>query len=130
ATADNTAKAIYGGDLLGNLWRFQLDNSAAVPVNSVTKLATVSGPGGTLQPITVKPELGEVGSNKNRLIFFGTGKFIGDTDKTTVARQSIYAIKDALDAACSGLCTDPAAATAVTSMTRTGSYPNDTITGF
>jgi len=130
ATADNTAKAVYGGDLLGNLWRFQLDDTAAVPVNSVTKLATVTGPGGSLQPITVKPELGDVGSNHNRLIFFGTGKFIGDSDKTTVARQSIYAIKDALDAACSGACTDPAAAAAVTTMTRTGTYPNDSITGF
>jgi type IV pilus assembly protein PilY1 len=130
ATSDNTAKAVYGGDLLGNVWRFQFDNTASVPVNSVTKLATVQGPGGTLQPITVKPELGEVGTNKNRVIFFGTGKFIGDSDKATVARQSIYAIKDAMNAACSGTCTDPAAATAVTDMARSGTYPSDSIAGF
>jgi len=130
ATNDNTAKAVYGGDLLGNLWRFQFDNTASVPVNSVTKLATVQGPGGSLQPITVKPELGAVGTNNNRVIFFGTGKFIGDSDKATVTRQSIYAIKDALDTACSGACSDPAGATAVTAMARTGTYPNDSITGF
>ncbi len=92
ATTDNTAKAIYGGDLKGNLWRFQLDNTAAVPRYSVTRLASVVADGNVAQPITVRPDLALV--SNQRVIYFGTGKFLGDTDKASLARQSIYAIKD------------------------------------
>jgi type IV pilus assembly protein PilY1 len=94
ATTDNTAKAIYGGDLLGNLWRFQLDDIPAVPRYSVTRLATVQADGAAVQPITVRPDLAMV--SNQRVVFFGTGKFLGDTDKASLARQSIYAIKDTM----------------------------------
>ncbi|MEO8142969.1 MAG: PilC/PilY family type IV pilus protein [Betaproteobacteria bacterium] len=94
ATTDNTAKAIYGGDLLGNLWRFQLDNIAAIPRYNVTRLASVVADGNVAQPITVRPDLATVSSQ--RVVFFGTGKFLGDTDKASLTRQSIYAIKDTM----------------------------------
>jgi len=94
ATTDNTAKAIYGGDLKGNLWRFQLDNTTAVPRYSVTRLASVVADGNVVQPITVRPDLATV--SNNRVIYFGTGKFLGDSDKASLTRQSIYAIKDDL----------------------------------
>jgi type IV pilus assembly protein PilY1 len=92
ATTDNTAKAVYGGDLKGNLWRFQLDDIVAVPRYSVTKLGTVEDDLHAAQPITVRPDLATV--NSSRVIYFGTGKFLGDSDKPSLARQSIYAIKD------------------------------------
>ena len=100
ALTDNTALAVYGGDLEGNLWRFQLDQSTtpSIPRYSVTKLATVYDPSGNPQPITVKPELAEIkgASVSHRAIFFGTGQFLGSSDKTDNQRQSIYAIKDAM----------------------------------
>jgi type IV pilus assembly protein PilY1 len=118
AFTNNTALAVYGGDLKGNLWRFQLDNSAAVPRNSVTLIATLTIDNSTPQPITTKPELGLVGGF--RVVFVGTGKLLGLSDKTSTGRQSVYAIKDDM----SGV-TSPAV-----NMTRTGGFPTSTIDGF
>jgi type IV pilus assembly protein PilY1 len=38
---DNTAKVFYGGDLLGNLWRFDIDGVAA-PANASFLLARLN----------------------------------------------------------------------------------------
>ena len=67
-------------------------------------------------PITVKPELGLV--KGNRVIFFGTGKFLGTSDKTDSQRQTLYAIKD-----------DLAANTAVTDRTPLVQQTLTTLTG-
>jgi len=55
---------------------------------------TLVDPGGTAQPITTKPELGEV--NNFRVVFVGTGKLLGSSDLTTTQQQTIYAIRDDL----------------------------------
>jgi type IV pilus assembly protein PilY1 len=116
---DNTALTVYAGDLKGNLWRFQLDNSfAAVPLDSITRIATLTSDGVAAQPITTKPELGLVSGK--RVVFVATGKFLGLSDKADVQRQSIYAIKDEMDSVVS-----PTVA-----MTRSGAFPSSTIGGF
>ncbi len=100
STTNNTVRTIYGGDLLGNLWRFQLENVTNVvadplddvPAGSLTLLATLVDPLGSPQPVTTRPELGEV--NGQRVIYVATGKFLGLTDKFTEQRQSVYAIRD------------------------------------
>jgi type IV pilus assembly protein PilY1 len=116
---NNSALTVYAGDLKGNLWRFQLDNSvAAVPLNSITRIATLTSNGVAAQPITTKPELGLVSGK--RVIFIATGKFLGLSDKADVQRQSIYAIKDEMDSTVS-----PTIA-----MTRSGAFPASTIAGF
>ena len=91
AFADNPAKNnlavyVYGGDLQGNLWRFD--------INAVTKqkIATLKDAGGVAQPITTSPELGLI--NKKRVIFVGTGKYLEPSDLLTTQVQSVYAIKD------------------------------------
>jgi type IV pilus assembly protein PilY1 len=94
ALLDNTALAVYGGDLLGNVWRFQLDDTASVPRDSVTLLATVQDAAGVGQPITTRPELAEVSAQ--RVVFVGTGRFLGDSDKDDNQRHTIYAIKDTM----------------------------------
>jgi type IV pilus assembly protein PilY1 len=88
---DNTTLAIYGGDLQGNLWRFQLD-SAQTNYLSVTRVAQAVDPSGVAQPITVKPELGQVAGK--RVILFGTGRFLQDADPDDTQRQTIYALRD------------------------------------
>jgi type IV pilus assembly protein PilY1 len=94
ANIDNTALAVYGGDLEGNLWRFQLDSTAPGYLG-VVKVAAVTSAGGVPQPITVKPELGPVPNEPSaRMILFGTGKFLESADKTDTSDQSIYALKD------------------------------------
>jgi len=91
---DNTVLAVYGGDLEGNLWRFQLDSTGPGYLG-VVKVATVTSAGGVPQPITVKPELGPVPNQPSeRMILFGTGKFLEDADKTDTSDQTIYALKD------------------------------------
>ena len=55
---DNTAKRFYGGDLLGNLWRFDTDNLVA-PNQAALRLAYFSA-GGVPQPITTQPSLAQV----------------------------------------------------------------------
>jgi type IV pilus assembly protein PilY1 len=120
AFSDNKALTVYGGDLKGNLWRFELDGNTNVTVTagSVTRIATLVDPSNVAQPITTKPELAEV--NGKRVVYVATGKFLGTSDKTTIQRQSIYAIKDEMNSI-----TSPTIA-----MTRSGSFPTSAITGF
>ncbi len=95
---DNTTKWVYGGDLDGNLWRFDL---TASPV-SVAKLATLVDGSSRPQPITTRPELGL--ADGNRMVFVGTGRYLGVSDlqdpatwvppSTDAYQQSLYAFKD------------------------------------
>lgn len=91
---DNTALAVYGGDLSGNLWRFDLDYQGGLNLNylSVTKIALAKDSLGNPQPITVKPELGLIGTK--RVVLFGTGKFLEAGDKSSTTQQTIYALRD------------------------------------
>ncbi len=93
---DNTAKRFYGGDLLGNLWRFDTDNLVA-PNSAALRLAYFSA-GGVEQPITTQPSLAEVkySGSPYPVVYVGTGKYLGSTDLASTATQSVYAIKDSL----------------------------------
>jgi type IV pilus assembly protein PilY1 len=93
---DNTLLRIYGGDLLGNVWRFDLDNlvlpySAAFPL---AKLQVNNQP----QPVTTEPALSQLfyGNQSYEVVFVGTGKYLGLSDLSTTSQQSVYAIKDTL----------------------------------
>lgn len=90
AIINNTAEFVYGGDLLGNLWRFDI-NSPQSATNPF-KVAVLKDPGGNTQPITVRPELAEV--NGKRVVYVGTGRYLGTSDLTDTQQQTIYAIAD------------------------------------
>jgi type IV pilus assembly protein PilY1 len=93
---DNTAKRFYGGDLLGNVWRFDLDNLVA-PNNAALRLAYLqTGSPGVAQPITSQVSLAEItqSGTKYPVVFLGTGKYLGTSDLSNTAQQSVYAIKD------------------------------------
>ncbi len=93
---DNTALFVYGGDLLGNIWRF--DMSMDPPV--AFKLAELKDGGGKPQSITSRPELGLI--EGKRVVFVGTGRYYGSDDLVDPAtiplawayQQSFYAVKD------------------------------------
>lgn len=91
---NNTIERIYGGDLEGNLWRFDIDNQVA-PNKSALLLAKLQTGTSTPQPITTKPELAKI-SNKV-VVMVGTGRYLGTTDIDSTAQQSVYAIKDKLE---------------------------------
>ncbi|MDP2241102.1 MAG: PilC/PilY family type IV pilus protein [Burkholderiales bacterium] len=93
ALLNNTTTAVYGGDLKGNLWRFDLDSASSSYLTAV-KVATLTS-GVTPQPITTKPELGMISTY--HVVFVATGKFLGVSDKTDTTGQTIYAIKDDLN---------------------------------
>jgi type IV pilus assembly protein PilY1 len=93
ASFDNTALAAYAGDLKGNLWRFQLDPSET-GYGMAYKLATLVDSGGNPQPVTTKPELGEV--SNFRVVYVGTGRLLGTTDMSTTDQQTVWAIRDDL----------------------------------
>lgn len=90
---DNTTQRIYGGDLLGNVWRFDI-NDTLLPSGKDAFLLATLGTSGSGQPITTKPELGEV-SGKT-VLFVGSGRYVGTTDLIDIATRSMYAIKDDL----------------------------------
>jgi len=95
---DNTATYVYGGDLLGNLWRF--DMSVSPP--TLIKLAELKDSTGKPQSITTRPELAVV--DGYRVLYVGTGRYLGEDDLSDPAtlspalgwayQQSFYAIKD------------------------------------
>ena len=87
---------VYAGDLLGNLWRFDLLGKN--PNNwSLEKVFTARDPDGNAQPITVSPRLTINPSNLDELILtVGTGSFNRNGDDTTDQVQTLYAIKDDL----------------------------------
>ncbi|MDE2395241.1 MAG: pilus assembly protein PilY [Burkholderiales bacterium] len=98
---DNTATAFYGGDLLGNLWRFDIDQFTQ-PYGQAMRLASLQA-GGLPQPITTKPMLAEMTymGQPYQVVYVATGQYLGTPDLATTGQQSIYAIKDSL--ASSGL---------------------------
>jgi type IV pilus assembly protein PilY1 len=92
----NAVGYVYGGDLLGNLWRFDVNSTTAATIGTgaVFKFATLfSDAAGTApQAITTTPILGRISGS--RVIFVGTGKYLEVADLTTTQKQSVYAIKD------------------------------------
>lgn len=89
--ADGTMRYAYGGDLLGNIWRFDLARTGGGTLNAEL-VATLKDGSGNLQPITATPELAWVSGN--RVIFVGTGRLLDVTDFGNTAVQSFYAIAD------------------------------------
>jgi type IV pilus assembly protein PilY1 len=84
ADIDGTADIAYGGDLYGNVYRFDL-RAASASNWTVSKLATLrSGPNSSdpVQPITTVPQLGKItisGTDKY-FVYVGTGLYLGKSD--------------------------------------------------
>ncbi len=100
---DAIADFIYAGDLLGNLWKFDVTDSLAgnweVAYGSVATpepLTTVVDDVGDPQPITTKPEVGRHPYG-GVMVYFGTGKYFETGDNLIGINpplQSFYAIRD------------------------------------
>ena len=85
----------YGGDLKGNVWRFDLSDpdESKWKVELIAKLTDANG---KAQPITTGVRI-EIDQNNNvdRYLFVGTGKLLGQTDvgDATVS-NTLYVIRD------------------------------------
>lgn len=82
---DGRSVHVYGGDLQGNLWHFDLEAGAS------RRMATFVLDG-QVQPITAAPEIVLVG--KQRVVLVGTGRMLGTSDFGAATAQSFYALKD------------------------------------
>lgn len=112
---NNTTTFTYGGDLLGNVWRFNIKDG------TVTKFAELKA-GSTAQPVMTSPEFGNVlttDGKVRRVVVIATGKYLETDDLTDTSQQTIYAIKDD-----DTLATSPATATFVNPRGSTGAGPN------
>ncbi len=104
---DGIVDYAYAGDLLGNLWRFDLIDTGAD--NPFTDSATaadfkVSFGGAPLyvarnavgerQPITAAPLLTRHPSGLGYIVTFGTGRYLTALDKSSTDQQSLYGIWD------------------------------------
>jgi type IV pilus assembly protein PilY1 len=89
---------IYGGDLYGNFWRF--DVSDPNPGNwTVDLMASFTDLGGNPQPVTTAPQIEvDIANGVDRWVFIGTGRLLDESDitDTTIAdqQQTFYAIRD------------------------------------
>ena len=92
-STDNTVLRFYGGDLKGNLWRFDLDNIVQ-PNHSAFRLAQIQTSGGVAEPITIQPRLKLVSNQP--VVMVGTGRYLGTNDITDTTMQSMVAVKDPL----------------------------------
>ena len=113
--SDRVVDAIYAGDLLGNLWKFDVSSTS---VNAWT-IAYGGSPlfvacsnalscDTTRQPITAKPQVGKTGNDQQAkadsekqpklgiMVYFGTGKYFEDSDinLTDAQTQTLYGIWD------------------------------------
>lgn len=72
---DSITRFVYGGDLLGNVWRFDLDTS------QVVKIAALTDGSGVAQPVTSAPAVGPVATASTKFfVYVGTGRYLGDED--------------------------------------------------
>ena len=90
---DNKALRFYGGDLKGNLWRFDIDDLVA-PNHSALRLAQFQTSAGDPQAITIQPRLKQVSGQT--VVIVGTGQYLGTTDIADIKTQGVAAIKDPL----------------------------------
>jgi type IV pilus assembly protein PilY1 len=92
--AGNNAGYVYGGDLLGNVWRFDINSAVAATTGTGDKMlfATLKDASGNAQPITTTPALGKI--LEKRVVFIGTGKYLESGDLITTQVQTQYAIMD------------------------------------
>jgi len=103
---DRITDVIYAGDLLGNLWKFNVTGNS-----NTWEIAFSSGNGANAtpeplfkavdsssasQPITAKPQVG-VHSDGGLMVYFGSGKYFETNDQIVGASpqvQTFYGIRD------------------------------------
>jgi type IV pilus assembly protein PilY1 len=83
---DGTVRRVYGGDLQGRLWKFDLATGAT------TLVATLRDAAGNAQPITTRPQLSTL--NDAPVIMVGTGRLLDLADFGSSAVQTIWGFTD------------------------------------
>lgn len=100
---DRIADAAYAGDLMGNMWKFDLSGASAATWDVAYKtgatnrpLFVTEAPDGTTQAITAKPAVGRH-PDGGVIVLFGTGKYMELSDRIVPASpqvQTFYGLHD------------------------------------
>ena len=95
--ADGDVDYVYAGDLLGNMWKFDL--SSANPSDwgvayGGEPLFVARTAGGAVQPITGTPALARETAGNRIWVSFGTGRFIYESDVSNTDIQTWYGVID------------------------------------
>jgi len=96
AATNNTVEQVYGGDLNGNLWRFDVNDKIGASGYEALRLVTFRDGSGNAQAITAKPTVAQT-PDGYPLVIVGTGLYLGTSDLKTTNAYSMYAVKDKLD---------------------------------
>ncbi|KJS34333.1 MAG: pilus assembly protein [Pseudomonas sp. BRH_c35] len=89
--ANRRVTHVYAGDVLGNLWKFNLSSSNTNQWSS--SLLFKARDSDTRQPITAKVRVRQHPEG-GRLVIFGTGQYLVSGDKLNTELQTIYGIWD------------------------------------
>jgi type IV pilus assembly protein PilY1 len=94
--SDPVTTYVYGGDNLGQMWRFDLTDLSGVSV-PVVKM----GDAGLMQPITARPDVStckviaaDGTASVRRVVLFGSGRLLDVPDVTNTDVQSLYLLRD------------------------------------
>lgn len=100
---DHIADTIYAGDLLGNMWKFDISGPSAGSWGSAfgtlpapSPLFVAKDANNVIQPITAKPQVG-LHPDGGVMVYFGTGKYFEKNDNIVGATpqiQTYYGIRD------------------------------------
>jgi type IV pilus assembly protein PilY1 len=86
---------IYGGDLFGHFWRFDVSdaNEANWKVQEIAHFTDKAT--GQPQPVTTPPQIEiDIANGVDRWVFVGTGRLLDDPDSADLQGQTFYAIRD------------------------------------
>lgn len=96
---DKMVDAIYAGDLLGNMWKFDVKGTSSSSWNiansgnplfiACTDPSTSITCNNSRQAITAKPQVGKSGSAQGSgvMVYFGTGKYFEDIDNNVLSED-------------------------------------------
>lgn len=88
-----TLAFVYAGDMLGNVWKFDLTNEAPGSWEA-EKIFTAVDAEGNAQPITGGLAIATHPITNDRWVFFGTGRYLTVEDAGSDAVQSMYGFID------------------------------------
>lgn len=101
---NGTTDRIYAGDLLGNMWAFDVSDTNVTNWNIAHSSGTTPlFAAGNTKPITMKPLISKPETNwiadkssntPNLMVYFGTGQYIASGDPANIDQQSFYGIWD------------------------------------
>lgn len=129
-------RQVYGVDLLGNIWRFDINDREGLGATGrdVVLLGTAKDSKGVPQPITTTPILTAL--NNFPTVTVATGRYLGQSDldasgatPSAVQVNSIYSFPDRLGTTAPVVATDLRATLAARALVRSGDTVTSTCAG-